>query len=395
MSFKTLGLQEELLTAIEKKGYKVPSSVQQQAIPMVLLGKDIIGCAQTGTGKTAAFALPLLQLLSQKEAKHKRAVRALILAPTRELALQIDQEIKKYGTNIKLKSSAIFGGVDINAQTKIIKAGLDIIIATPGRLIDHLDRKNIRLDSIEYLVLDEADRMLDMGFIHDVKKIIAKTPTTRQTLLFSATISPEINELSKFALKNPEFIQIEQNIKPADSVEQIVLPVCKSEKAGLLLYLLNFDDFETVIIFSRTRYGADKIFKFLTKNNVKATVLHSDKSQNQRQAALNNFKSGSISVLIATDIAARGIDVSNISHVINYDVPETPEDYVHRIGRTGRAEKFGQALTFVDNEELKKYFRIRTKIKNIEIRECPPYTDLTIIPQPKIVNKSKNKRRRK
>lgn len=351
MPFKKFGLSDPLVQGILATGYTAPTEIQSQAIPTAIEGEDIIACAQTGTGKTAAFVLPILDRLSHERSGGKRSARSLILTPTRELAVQIERSILNYGQFTKLKALAVYGGVSINKQISTLRRGVDIVVATPGRLIDHIERKTIKLSGIEVLVLDEADRMLDMGFVHDVNRIVAKLPKKRQTLLFSATISPEIKKLSANMMKSPKVIQIGRPCNPIDTITQHIYSVEKSMKMDLLLHMIEEWKMFSVLIFSRTKHGADKISQKLKRANIIAVSIHSGRTQNQRQRALDGFRSGKFQVMVATDIAARGIDVEGISHVINYDVPTHAEDYVHRIGRTGRAAATGDAITFVSREE--------------------------------------------
>lgn len=356
MPFKTFGLSDSLVKGILATGYTAPTEIQSQAIPAAIEGRDIIGCAQTGTGKTAAFVLPILDRLSHERVGRNRAVRSLILTPTRELAVQIERSILGYGQFTDLKALAVYGGVSINNQIKAIKKGIDIVVATPGRLIDHMQRRTIKLGGVEVFVLDEADRMLDMGFVNDVKRIVSGLPKKRQTLLFSATISPEIKSLAADMLQSPKVIQIGRPRNPIDTITQHFYSVEKAQKMDLLLHMIEDWQMFSVLVFSRTKYGADKISRRLKRAGVVAVSIHSGRTQSQRQKALDGFRSGRYQVMVATDIAARGIDVEGISHVINYDVPTHAEDYVHRIGRTGRATTTGDAITFVSKEEG-KYLR--------------------------------------
>jgi len=353
MTFKDLEIIQPILQALEAEGYTHPTPIQQQAIPILLKGKDLLGCAQTGTGKTAAFAIPIIQKIhfERLESKGPRKIKALIVTPTRELAIQISESFTTYGKFTNIKNTVIFGGVNQNSQTQTLARGVDVLIATPGRLLDLINQGYISLKDIKYCVLDEADHMLDMGFIHDIKKIIAKLPKERQSLFFSATMPPAIVELSHKILGNPEKITINPKQTTAEKIEQAVYFVSKKSKPKLLVHLLQLEAAESVLVFSRTKHGADKIVRFLEKSNVKAKAIHGNKSQGARQLALNNFKDGNISVLVATDIAARGIDVEELSLVINYDLPNIAETYVHRIGRTGRAKASGKAISFCDTEE--------------------------------------------
>jgi ATP-dependent RNA helicase RhlE len=356
MTFNTFGLTDPLVQGILATGYTAPTEIQSQAIPAAIAGSDIIGCAQTGTGKTAAFVLPILDRLSHERAGRKRVVRSLILTPTRELAVQIERSILGYGRFTNLKALAVYGGVSINNQIAALRKGVDIVVATPGRLIDHIQRKTIELSCVEVLVLDEADRMLDMGFVKDVRRIVGGLPKKRQTMLFSATISPEVKSLAADMLKSPKVIQIGRPRNPIDTITQHIYAVEKVQKMDLLLHMIEDWRMFSVLVFSRTKYGADKISRRLKRAGVVAVPIHSGRTQNQRQQALDGFRSGKYQVMVATDIAARGIDVEGISHVINYDVPTHAEDYVHRIGRTGRAAATGDAITFVSSEE-EKYLR--------------------------------------
>ncbi|MEN9299522.1 MAG: hypothetical protein RLZZ429_1835 [Bacteroidota bacterium] len=350
MTFDSLNLVEPILRALQTEGYTTPTPIQQQAIPIVLEGNDLLGCAQTGTGKTAAFSIPLLQLLYQQKSTHK-GIKALILTPTRELAIQIDESIAAYGRHTGLTHAVIFGGVSQLPQTQALKRGVDILIATPGRLLDLMQQGYVSLQQLQFFVLDEADRMLDMGFIHDVKKVIAKLPTKRQTLFFSATMPPEIAGLANNILHQPKKVEVTPVSSTVEKIEQSVYFVEKQDKRALLHHLLADQNIKTVLVFTRTKHGADKVVKDLQRSNIGAAAIHGNKSQNARQRALNDFKTGTLRVLVATDIAARGIDVDQLSHVINYELPDVPETYVHRIGRTGRAGASGIAIAFCDAEE--------------------------------------------
>ena len=353
MTFKELGIAEPILRAIEEKGYTVPTPIQEKSIPILLDRKDLLGCAQTGTGKTAAFSIPIIQhmFLDPKQSSGHRVIRALVVTPTRELAIQVEESFVAYGKYTGLRSAVIFGGVKQNPQIDKLEKGIDILVATPGRLLDLIKQGYISLKHVEFSVLDEADRMLDMGFIHDIKKIIALLPAQRQSLFFSATMPPDIVELSKKILGNPVKVSVKPEQTTAEKVSQQLYFVGKGAKAKLLVHLLEGDDIRSAIVFSRTKHGANKIVKILEKAEIKAEAIHGNKSQAARQRALSNFTEGSIKVLIATDIAARGIDISELSHVINYDLPNIPETYVHRIGRTGRASASGAAISFCDDEE--------------------------------------------
>ncbi|NUO03594.1 MAG: DEAD/DEAH box helicase [Saprospiraceae bacterium] len=375
MSFTSLGLIEPILKALHTEGYTTPTPIQAKSIPMVLSGRDLLACAQTGTGKTAAFSLPILQLLHEsKEPAQPGQIRALILTPTRELAIQIEESLKAYGRNLPLRSLVIFGGVSDKAQIDSLRRRTDILVATPGRLLDLMQQGYIKLNHIEFFVLDEADRMLDMGFIHDVRRVISKLPTRRHTLFFSATMPPEIVKLSDSILTNPVQVEITPVSSTAEKVEQAVYYVDKHDKKHLLTHLLKNPDITSALIFTRTKHGADRVVKDLAKTGTRAEAIHGNKSQNARQNALNNFKSGKIRVLVATDIAARGIDVDNLSHVINFELPNIPETYVHRIGRTGRAGASGIALSFCDQEE-KAYLKDIQKLirQNVPVVTEHPY----------------------
>ncbi len=353
MSFENLNLIEPILKALKTEGYTIPTPIQERSIPIILQHKDLLGCAQTGTGKTAAFAIPIIQLLQEETTNvaAPRVIKALILTPTRELAIQIGESFTAYGKHVGLKHRVIFGGVPQNPQTNALKAGLDILIATPGRLLDLMDQGFVNLRNVKFFVLDEADRMLDMGFIHDVKKVIAKLPSKRQTLFFSATMPAEIQKLADTILSNPSFVEIKPVTATANLIRQSVYFVEKEDKRSLLLHLLEDKSNSSVLIFTRTKHGADKVSKDLIKMGIKAAAIHGNKSQNARQNALENFKNGEIRALVATDIAARGIDVEELSLVINYELPNVPETYIHRIGRTGRAGVSGIAISFCDAEE--------------------------------------------
>lgn len=354
MIFENLKIIEPILKALKEEGYKEATPIQEQAIPNILEGKDLLGCAQTGTGKTAAFAVPILQNVYNDRLieKSPRIIRALILAPTRELAIQIGESITDYSKHIKIENLVIFGGVSQNPQTRALKSGVDILVATPGRLLDLINQKFIDLSDVKYFVLDEADRMLDMGMFHDVKKIISKLPKARQNMLFSATMPKEISKLVDSILNNPVKIAVDPVSSTIDTIKQGLYMVSKKQKKALLIDVLKDKKITSVLVFSRTKHGANLIVKDLEKSKIAAQAIHGNKSQNARQLALNNFKEEKIRVLVATDIAARGIDVNDLSYVINYDLPEVPETYVHRIGRTGRAGQKGNAISFCDEEEM-------------------------------------------
>ncbi len=375
MTFNELNLIAPILQALETEGYKQPTPIQEQSIPIVLAQKDLLGCAQTGTGKTAAFAIPILQLLHDRHAERApRHIKVLILTPTRELAIQIGESFTAYGRNLRLKHTVIFGGVSQGAQVQALQRGIDILIATPGRLLDLMNQGYVNLKDIGIFVLDEADRMLDMGFIHDVKRVVSKLPQQRQTLFFSATMPPEIQKLANTILVKPEMVAVTPPATTAELVEQSVYFTEKKDKRQLLHYVLNDPAITRVLVFTRTKHGADKVVKDLHKVNITAEAIHGNKSQNARQRALSNFKDGRIRVLVATDIAARGIDVDLLSHVINYEIPEVPETYVHRIGRTGRAGASGIALSFCDNEEMTDWRNIlKLTGRKIQVIEGHPY----------------------
>jgi ATP-dependent RNA helicase RhlE len=353
--FKELGLIEPILKALEHEGYKTPTPIQQQAIPVVLNGQDLLGCAQTGTGKTAAFALPILQLLNESP-RTTKGIRALILTPTRELAIQIDDSFKSYGHGLKIRHTVVFGGVTQHSQVTALRQGVDVLVATPGRLLDLMQQRVLTLDNIEIFVLDEADRMLDMGFIHDVKRVVAKLPQKRQTLFFSATMPSEIAKLAHTILREPVKVEVTPVSSTAETVVQALFFVDKGDKRKLLVHLLEDGQIKRVLVFTRTKHGADRVVKDLHKAGISAEAIHGNKSQQARQRALTNFKNCKTRVLVATDIAARGIDVDDLTHVINYEMPNIAETYIHRIGRTGRAGAMGIALSFCDMEE-KEYLR--------------------------------------
>lgn len=354
MTFENLNLIEPVLRALQKEGYTEPTPIQAKAIPIVLEGNDLLGCAQTGTGKTAAFSIPIIQNLHKRTGKTtgRRKIKALILTPTRELAIQIGESFFAYGRYTQLSHTVIFGGVSQKSQTDTLQCGVDILIATPGRLIDLIGQRYVDLSSLEYFVLDEADRMLDMGFIHDIKRILPLLPKKRQSLFFSATMPREIADLANTILNEPVRVEVTPASSTVDAIDQSLYYVEKDSKKDLLISLLKNPELESVLVFARTKHGADKIAKLLVKEGVVAEAIHGNKSQNNRQRALSNFKDHTTRVLIATDIAARGIDVDLLSHVINYELPNVPETYVHRIGRTGRAGRSGIAISFCDSEEL-------------------------------------------
>ncbi|MCL4499248.1 MAG: DEAD/DEAH box helicase [Chloroflexi bacterium] len=370
MAFRCLGLKSALVDGVAAMGYKEPTPVQGEAIPQALAGRDIIGCAQTGTGKTAAFVLPTLQRIG-----HHRGIKALIVTPTRELALQIEEVAKGCARYTNHKVVAVFGGVPYPAQQKKIRDGADVLVATPGRLLDMVRRRDIRLSAVEVFVLDEADRMLDMGFLPDVKLIIRELPETRQNLLFSATMSPGVLGVISQTLDNPVWIEVGQHAVPVEAVDQAVYPVSALQKSDLLIELLTKKDLQRVLVFARTKRRADRVCRTLSRAGIRAAAIHSDRSQAQRQAALASFKAGRCRVLVATDIVARGIDVESISHVINYDIPGNPEDYVHRIGRTARASATGTAISFLAAEEAMDFRAIESFIgQTLDCRDLPGFT---------------------
>ena len=394
MTFKELGLIEPLLKAIKDKGYTKPSPIQEQAIPIILEKHDVLAGAQTGTGKTAGFTLPLLQLLSSKESKTtKPEIRALILTPTRELAAQVAQSVDDYGKYLPMKTAVIFGGVGINPQKALIRKGVDIVIATPGRLLDHIEQKTIDISHVEHFILDEADRMLDMGFIRDIRKVLALLPSHRQNLLFSATFSDEIKKLSDGILNKPKLIEVARRNTSSEMVSQIIHLVDKDRKKSLLSKLIKEGNWKQVLVFTRTKHGANKLSQQLEIDGISATAIHGNKSQGARTKALADFKAGSVRVLVATDIAARGIDIDQLPHVVNFELPNVAEDYVHRIGRTGRAGNEGQAVSLVCVDEL-DYLRgieklIKTSIKKVLIEGFE--VDPSIKAEP--INNGRNKGR--
>ncbi|MRW85307.1 DEAD/DEAH box helicase, partial [Pseudoduganella sp. FT26W] len=379
MSFTSLGLSDALLRAVTETGYTSPTPIQQQAIPAVLNGGDLLAGAQTGTGKTAGFTLPLLHRLSTDAVGAKltsnnspRAIRALILTPTRELAAQVEESVRIYGKYTKLNSAVIFGGVGINPQIKQLKHGVDILVATPGRLLDHMDQGTVDLSKIEILVLDEADRMLDMGFIRDIRKVLAKLPPKRQNLLFSATFSDEIKALADGLLDKPATIEVARRNSTVEIIAQKIHPVDRDKKHPMLAYLIKTNNWSQVLVFTRTKHGANKLVEQLEKDGIGAMAIHGNKSQSARTRALSEFKDGSLQVLVATDIAARGIDIDQLPHVVNYDLPNVPEDYVHRIGRTGRAGATGEAVSLVCVDEHDMLKDIEKLIKQTLPREVIP-----------------------
>ncbi|MBI9101773.1 MAG: DEAD/DEAH box helicase [Spirochaetales bacterium] len=386
MTFTNLGLRPELLQAVERQGYTRPTPIQLKSIPVILDKKDILGGAQTGTGKTAAFTLPLLQNLSSNGLEKSKHPRALIIAPTRELANQIRQSIVEYGQFLPYNSAAIFGGVKIGGQINWLRQGLDIVVATPGRLLDHINQKTINLSKVEYLILDEADRMLDMGFIRDIRKIISRLPAKRQNMLFSATYNKEIKKLSTELLHRPVLVEVNPQNSAADTVEQVVYNVEKSQKQHLLSYMIKEESWYQVLVFTRTKYGASKLSKQLNKAGIKSSDIHGNKSQNARTKALKEFKEGQLQALVATDIAARGLDIAKLTHVVNFDLPNAAEDYIHRIGRTGRAGADGQAISFCSHDERSQLWSIEKLLD----RKIPVKKAEGFVPPPAPVQNQQN-----
>ncbi|MEP7277220.1 MAG: DEAD/DEAH box helicase [Bacteroidota bacterium] len=390
MSFNDLQLIAPVLQALSKEGYTDPTPIQEKSIPVILQKRDLLGCAQTGTGKTAAFVIPILQLMyqqSQDTGSTQHRMNALILTPTRELAIQIGESIQAYGRYLPLRHQVIFGGVSQHSQVQSIRRGVDIVVATPGRLLDLMQQGHISLRDIKYFVLDEADRMLDMGFVHDVKRVIAKLPAQRQTLFFSATMPPEIQQLAKVLLNNPEKVEITPPASTVDLIEQSLYHVDKQNKQSLLIHLLQNRSIETVLIFTQMKHAADKLSRVLNNAGIRTEAIHGNKSQNARQSALANFKSKQTRVLVATDIAARGIDIDELAHVINYELPNVPETYVHRIGRTGRAGASGTAISFCDRGE--KVFL--SDIEKLIRKKIPVVTDASFV-APKITTQAEEHR---
>ena len=376
MSFSNLGLSAPILRAVLEQGYNTPTPIQAQAIPVILRGQDLLASAQTGTGKTAGFTLPLLMRLADQPRAKSNHIKVLILAPTRELAAQIHQSVMQYGQYLDLRSAVVFGGVKINPQMIKLRSGVEILVATPGRLLDLYSQRAIRFDELQTLVLDEADRMLDMGFIHDIKKIMALLPRVRQTLLFSATFSNEVSQLAKELLKTPVEISVAARNIAAVSVSQKLHPVDKGRKSELLSHLIRSEDWDQALIFSRTKHGANRLVKTLALDGIDAIAIHGNKSQSQRTKALADFKLGKVRILVATDIAARGIDIDHLPMVVNFDLPNVPEDYVHRIGRTGRAGAVGQAISLVSADEIQQLQDIekllKQRIERVEIDDFSP-----------------------
>ncbi|ESE39364.1 DEAD/DEAH box helicase [Shewanella decolorationis] len=382
MSFSSLGLSAPIQKAVTEQGYDTPSPIQAQAIPAVLTGKDVMAAAQTGTGKTAGFTLPLLELLSKGHKAKAGQIRALVLTPTRELAAQVSESVETYGKYLPLRSAVVFGGVPINPQIQKLRHGVDILVATPGRLLDLEQQKAVKFNQLEVLVLDEADRMLDMGFIRDIKKILAMLPTQRQNLMFSATFSDEIRELAKGLVNQPVEISVTPRNAAANTVKQWICPVDKNQKSALLIQLIKQENWQQVLVFSRTKHGANRLAKSLIQAEISAAAIHGNKSQGARTKALADFKSGEVRVLVATDIAARGLDIDQLPQVVNFDLPNVPEDYVHRIGRTGRAGALGQAVSLVSNEETKLLRDIERLINRVlERQEVEGFSPVHALPE--------------
>ncbi|MCW9025367.1 MAG: DEAD/DEAH box helicase [Gammaproteobacteria bacterium] len=391
MSFESLGLRTELLRAVSEKGYSAPTPIQQQAIPLILEGRDIMGGAQTGTGKTAGFTLPLLQQLmsTARTDTKRRHVRTLVLTPTRELAAQVGESVDTYGKYLPLKSTVIFGGVKINPQIQKLRQGVDILVATPGRLLDHVSQNTVDLSNVEILVLDEADRMLDMGFIRDINKVLALLPKQKQTLFFSATFSDEIKRLANKLLKSPALVEVARHNAAAESVTQVIHPVDKRRKRELLSFLIGSNNWKQVLVFTRTKHGANRLSEQLHTDGITSAAIHGNKSQGARTRALADFKAGKVRVLVATDIAARGLDINQLPHVVNYELPNVAEDYVHRIGRTGRAGNEGEAMSLVCIDEQ----RLLKDIERLLKREIPKVIVDGYTPDPAIKAEPINKQR--
>jgi len=382
MIFRNLGLSANLLRAVADSGYTEATPIQQQAIPAILKKQDVFASAQTGTGKTAGFTLPLLQLLGTTNQNNgHRKPRALILTPTRELADQVNDSVKTYGKYLSLRSAAVYGGVGIGQQIQIMRRGIDILVATPGRLLDHVAKKTIDLSQIEILVLDECDRMLDMGFINDIRKILAKLPVQRQTLMFSATFSKAIQQLANTLLKSPTQIEVAPRNTAAEQVEQVVHPVDRDRKRELLSYIIRFHNWKQVLVFTRTKHGASRLAELLAKDGIKSTAIHGNKTQAARTRALQDFKQGKVRVLVATDVASRGLDIDQLPHVVNFELPNVPEDYVHRIGRTGRAGNEGRAVSLVCRDEYPYLEDIERLLNQTLTKEVIPGYEPTVSSQ--------------
>ncbi len=385
MSFASLGLSLPILQAVEEKGYKTPSPIQAQAIPAVLEGRDVMAAAQTGTGKTAGFTLPLLELLSKGEKARANQVRALVLTPTRELAAQVGESVQAYSQNLRLTSTVVYGGVKINPQMQRLRRGADVLVATPGRLLDLYNQNAVKFNQLEVLILDEADRMLDMGFIHDIRRIISALPKQRQNLMFSATFSDDIRSLAKTIVNNPVEISVTPRNAAAKTVTQWICPVDKKQKPALLLKLITSNRWEQVLVFSKTKHGANKLVKYLDGYGINAAAIHGNKSQGARTKALSDFKSGQVKILVATDIAARGLDIDQLPQVVNFDLPQVAEDYVHRIGRTGRAGASGTAISLVCADEFKLLSDIeRLTRKLLERREVDGFEPVHTLPESRL-----------
>ncbi|MFQ5465444.1 MAG: DEAD/DEAH box helicase [Thermodesulfobacteriota bacterium] len=391
MSFERLGLQAELLSAVAAEGYTKPTPVQNHTVPVILEGRDVLAGAQTGTGKTAAFTLPILQLLGAGGVRERRP-RALIMTPTRELAAQVAESVRTYGRNMRLRSAVVYGGVGINPQIEKLRRGVDILVATPGRLLDHAGQGTVDLSRVEILVLDEADRMLDMGFIHDIRRVMKLLPQRRQNLLFSATYTDEVKRLADGLLHNPEFVEVARRSAAVETVTQVVHPVSHTRKRALLSHLIGKGDWRQVLVFTRTKHGANRLTKQLVSDGISATAIHGNKSQAARTKALADFKNGAVRTLVATDIAARGLDIDRLPHVVNFDMPHVPEDYVHRIGRTGRAGSSGVALSLVSAEERKQLADIQRLLRGkIRVEEVPGFKQ-DAAPAPKLATRQIERR---
>jgi len=396
MTFESLGLSEPLLRAVKASGYSAPTSIQKQAIPAILEGEDMMAAAQTGTGKTAGFTLPLLQLLAENSSNKSKHPRALVLTPTRELAAQVQENVVTYGKYLPLRSATVFGGVNMNQQITKLKNGVDVLVATPGRLLDLHRQRAVNFSQIEILVLDEADRMLDMGFIHDIKTIMSHLPKQRQNLMFSATFSTAIRQLAKSIMNTPVEIDVAPRNSMVETVSHKIHPVDKARKAELLSRLIRTENWYQILVFSRTKHGADKLVKKLTRDNIHAAAIHGDKSQAQRTRTMKNFKNNRTRVLVATDIAARGIDVDQLSHVINFDLPFVPEDYIHRIGRTGRAGASGHAISLVSADEAGQLHDIEKLIKRkINREEIEDFEPKHVVPESVSTRSNQNKQHKK
>ena len=396
MSFEDMGLSEPILRAVQEQGYSEPTPIQKQAIPVVLAGKDLMAAAQTGTGKTAGFALPILEILSKGQKAKANQVRTLILTPTRELAAQIDASVKDYGAYLPLRSAVVFGGVKINPQMMALRRGVDILVATPGRLLDLYNQNAVRFKQLEVLVLDEADRMLDMGFIHDIKKILALLPKKRQTLMYSATFSKEIRALAGKLVNNPVQISVTPRNTTVKSVAQFLVPVDKKRKPALLIDLIKKENWEQALVFMRTKHGANRLTQQLAKAGITAVPIHGNKSQNARTKALADFKAGLVRVLVATDIAARGLDIDQLPQVVNFDMPNVAEDYVHRIGRTGRAGSTGKAISLVSADEFKQLSDVERLIqKRIERQYVEGFEPVNDVPVSRLDKRPKRPKKPK